>query len=124
MIPYHQLTGVVLAGGQTSRSDANTTLAACEEETQLQHALELLKPFCKEVFIGGGVSRTYFLNGIDPARLHSRLRPSGRHLYGVKAYRYSASFISYLRYAADEYVAFGTAFVGRTVSGNDTLAAA
>lgn len=53
MIPYHQLTGVVLAGVQNSPSGSNQALAACQEETLLQHALELLKPFCQEVFIGG-----------------------------------------------------------------------
>ncbi len=53
MIPYNQLTGVVLAGGESSRFGSNKALAVWQEETLLQHALELLKPFCKEVFIGG-----------------------------------------------------------------------
>lgn len=54
MISDKQITGIVLAGGQSYRSASGTALpATCDEESLLHHAVELLKPFCREVFIGG-----------------------------------------------------------------------
>lgn len=53
MIPKQQITGIVLAGGENSRFGSNKAMAVWQEETLLQRALDLLQPFCREVFIGG-----------------------------------------------------------------------
>lgn len=53
MITDTHLTGIVLAGGQSSRFGSNKALAVWKEETLLERALDLLKPFCREVYIGG-----------------------------------------------------------------------
>lgn len=53
MIPKQQITGIVLAGGESSRFGSNQAMATWQEETLLQRAVDLLQPFCREVFIGG-----------------------------------------------------------------------
>lgn len=53
MIPAREITGIVLAGGQSSRFGSNKAMAVWNEDTLLQHALDLISPFCGEVFIGG-----------------------------------------------------------------------
>lgn len=53
MITQEQVTGVVLAGGKSSRFGSNKALVSLNEKTLLQKALNLLQPYCKEVLISG-----------------------------------------------------------------------
>lgn len=53
MIPASDITGVVLAGGLSSRFGSNKAMAQWNKESLLRHALDLLEPFCGEVLIGG-----------------------------------------------------------------------
>lgn len=53
MISAREITGIVLAGGRSSRFGSNKAMAVWDEHTLLQRVLDLISPFCREVFIGG-----------------------------------------------------------------------
>lgn len=48
-----EITGVVLAGGKSSRFGTNKALAVWSDETLLQHAINRLRPLCGELLISG-----------------------------------------------------------------------
>ncbi len=53
MIEKSDITGVILAGGKSSRFGSNKALYSVQEKTMLQCAIELLQPFCCDVCISG-----------------------------------------------------------------------
>lgn len=53
MIKPNDITGVVLAGGKSSRFGSNKALCMQEGKSFVQLAIELLKPFAKEVVVAG-----------------------------------------------------------------------
>lgn len=53
MIPSEDITGVVLAGGKSSRFGSNKALAILDEQSLLQRALNGLKPFCRTLLVSG-----------------------------------------------------------------------
>lgn len=53
MILIEDITGVVLAGGKSSRFGSNKALAILNEQSLLERALNGLKPFCHTLLISG-----------------------------------------------------------------------
>ena len=53
MLKPVDITGVVLAGGRSSRFGSNKAMANFDGKSFLEHSIELLTPFCKEVIISG-----------------------------------------------------------------------
>lgn len=53
MIAPEDITGVVLAGGKSSRFGSNKALAVLDEQTLLERALNRLKPFCRTLLVSG-----------------------------------------------------------------------
>ncbi len=53
MISHLNITGLVLAGGKSSRFGSNKALREYEHQSFIQRALHLLKPHTKEQFISG-----------------------------------------------------------------------
>lgn len=53
MIFKNEITGVVLAGGKSSRFGENKALSRIGDKNFLSHIIDLLKPFSKEVLISG-----------------------------------------------------------------------
>ncbi len=53
MISQSDITGIVLAGGKSSRFGSNKAMAVWNGETLLSRAINLLKPVCGDVWIGG-----------------------------------------------------------------------
>lgn len=53
MITQAHLTGVVLAGGRSSRFGSDKAMEKIRKETFLEHTVALLRPLCAEVIISG-----------------------------------------------------------------------
>lgn len=53
MISPEDITGVVLAGGKSSRFGSNKALAILNEHSLLERALNRLKPFCRTSLLSG-----------------------------------------------------------------------
>lgn len=53
MLHPEEITGVVLAGGKSSRFGSNKALSRFRNESFLQHIAELARPYTKEVVIAG-----------------------------------------------------------------------
>jgi len=53
MLHPEEITGVVLAGGKSTRFGANKALSKYGEKSFLQHIIEQLQPYTKEVVISG-----------------------------------------------------------------------
>ena len=53
MIAKDDIIGIVLAGGKSSRFGSNKALYIHEQQTLLEHSLQLLKPLCQQVCISG-----------------------------------------------------------------------
>lgn len=53
IIPSSQITGIVLAGGRSSRFGSNKALAVVDGQSFLHKSLEILKPFCSHILISG-----------------------------------------------------------------------
>lgn len=53
MIPAASITGIILAGGQGTRFGSNKALAIWNEQTLLERAIELIRPYSREVLISG-----------------------------------------------------------------------
>lgn len=53
MLNAQEITGVVLAGGKSARFGSNKALSKFNGKTFLQHTVERLQPFTKEVVIAG-----------------------------------------------------------------------
>ncbi len=53
MIQKSDITGIILAGGKSSRFGSNKALYPIGEKSMLQRSVELLQPFCHEVYISG-----------------------------------------------------------------------
>lgn len=53
MIAPEDITGVVLAGGKSSRFGSNKALAILDEHTLLERTLNRLKPFCRTLLVSG-----------------------------------------------------------------------
>lgn len=53
MIPAASITGIVLAGGHSTRFGSNKALAIWNEQTLLERAVELIRPYCRDVLISG-----------------------------------------------------------------------
>ena len=86
MLHPDEITGVVLAGGKSSRFGSNKALSKYGDETFLKHITALLQPYAKEVVISGSypeyesfgaavledkISETGPLGGIYTALLYS-----------------------------------------------------
>lgn len=46
-----EITGVVLAGGESSRMGQDKSLLVFGEQKMIQYSIDAFKPFCKEIFI-------------------------------------------------------------------------
>lgn len=53
IIPSSQITGIVLAGGRSSRFGSNKALAVVDGQSFLHKSLDILKPFCSHILISG-----------------------------------------------------------------------
>ena len=53
MIEPKDITGIILAGGKSSRFWSNKALSCLNGDTLLQYAVNLLQPFCKTLAISG-----------------------------------------------------------------------
>lgn len=53
MIPAASITGIVLAGGDSTRFGSNKALAIWNEQTLLERSVELIRPYCRDVLISG-----------------------------------------------------------------------
>lgn len=53
MIDKNEITGIILAGGRSSRFGSNKALYKVGTTTMLQKSVELLQPNCSEIFISG-----------------------------------------------------------------------
>lgn len=53
MIPAASITGIVLAGGHSTRFGSNKALAIWNEQTLLERSVELIRPYCRDVLISG-----------------------------------------------------------------------
>ena len=62
MISQKDITGVVLAGGKSSRFGSNKAMAMWNGETLLTRAVNLLKPLCDDVWIGGDLPEYNYLS--------------------------------------------------------------
>lgn len=77
MITKEQVTGVVLAGGRSSRFGSNKALLSLNEKTLLQKALNVLHPYCKEVLISGDYPEYGAFNNVMLPDEISELGPLG-----------------------------------------------
>lgn len=53
MIPAASITGIVLAGGHSTRFGSNKALAIWNEQTLLERSVELIRPYCRDILISG-----------------------------------------------------------------------
>lgn len=53
MIPATAITGIILAGNQSLRSDADKVGRIWSRQTLLERAVEQVRPYCREVWISG-----------------------------------------------------------------------
>ena len=56
MLSPSEITGVVLAGGKSSRFGSNKALSQFDGKSFLLNSIEILKPFSKEVVVSGNYS--------------------------------------------------------------------
>lgn len=52
-------TGIILAGGKSSRFGSNKAIYDFQGKTMLKHSLDLLKPFCDRILISGDKEEYY-----------------------------------------------------------------
>ena len=60
-----ELTGVVLAGGKSSRFGTDKGLFPYQGKPLVQHAIDILKPFCGEVLVSTNKPDAYVFTGLD-----------------------------------------------------------
>lgn len=60
----HEVTGIVLAGGKSSRMGNNKAMLLFKGKPLIQHALDALKPICKNVVISAKV-KSYEFTGCE-----------------------------------------------------------
>lgn len=48
-----KITGIVLAGGKSSRMGQNKALLNYQEKKMFEHAIEKISPYCQQIFISG-----------------------------------------------------------------------
>ncbi len=57
----HDLTGIILAGGQSSRMGTDKALIRFGNKTLIEHACELIRQFCREILISANNLNKHFL---------------------------------------------------------------
>ena len=55
-------TGIVLAGGRSSRFGSNKAIYDFQGKTMLKHSIDLLQPFCNKIIISGNKEEYYLYN--------------------------------------------------------------
>lgn len=53
MIPPTSITGIILAGGRSMRFGSHKAPAIWNEQTLLERAIELIRPYCRDVLVSG-----------------------------------------------------------------------
>ncbi len=64
MIEPKDITGIILAGGKSSRFGSNKALSCLNGVSLLQHAIHLIHPFCSKLMISGNCSEYQHTNTI------------------------------------------------------------
>ena len=77
MIAKDQITGIVLAGGKSSRFGSNKALYQFEGITLLERSIHLLTPFCHQVFVSGECEAYKSLSTVCISDIISDIGPLG-----------------------------------------------